>query len=58
MRTRLLGLKEPLVASAVAALDGHSLDDTIQVLNDFKTIENPDSKLSIVTIKEDGRPNG
>jgi hypothetical protein len=45
-------------ASQIATPDGHSLDNTLQILREFKQYEDPDDKLSIVTAETEGYPNG
>jgi len=45
-------------ASSVATVDGHSVDGTIASLHRFKTEEDPEGKLTIVTAEDDGHANG
>lgn len=45
-------------AEAVSTADGHSKDETLQVLHDFKHNEDPEGKLLIVTAEDEGHPNG
>jgi hypothetical protein len=45
-------------AVSIATPDGHSLDDTLHALHDFKAHEDPENKLTIVTAEDDGLPNG
>lgn len=45
-------------ASEVATPDGHSTDDTLEVLQAFKYEEDLDNKLLVVTAEQEGYPNG
>lgn len=45
-------------AAAVATPDGHSTDDTLEVLRRFQTKEDPDKKVTIVTAEDEGHPDG
>jgi hypothetical protein len=45
-------------AAAIATMDGHSTDATLSVLQRFKTEEDPENKLTIVTAEDEGHPNG
>jgi hypothetical protein len=45
-------------AAAVATSEGHSIDDTLEVLRRFKRDEDPENKISIVTAEDMGYPNG
>ena len=45
-------------AAVIATPDGHSTDGTLDVLRDFKTREDPENKLIIVTAEDEGHPNG
>lgn len=45
-------------AASHATSAGHSLDKTLEVLQQFKSEEDPDDKLRIVTAEQDGHPNG
>jgi hypothetical protein len=44
--------------ASVATPDGHSIDDTLNTLRDFKEHEDPDNKLIIVTAESEEHPNG
>lgn len=45
-------------AAGIATPDGHSLDDTLEILRRFKGEEDPDNKLVIVTARDDGYFDG
>ncbi len=45
-------------AAHVATPDGHSIDGTLEVLEDFKAHEDPEGKLTLVTAEDEGHPNG
>jgi hypothetical protein len=45
-------------AAAVATEDGHSKDETLSVLKDFKKQEDFDDKVIIVTAEQEGHSNG
>ncbi len=45
-------------AASVATPDGHSSDDTLRTLREFKQREDPDDKLIIVTAESEGHPDG
>jgi glycosyltransferase involved in cell wall biosynthesis len=45
-------------AADTASPSGHSTDNTQYVLQDFKTHEDPEHKLTIVTAEDEGYPNG
>ncbi len=45
-------------ARAIARADGHSSDDTLEILRDFKAREDPDGKVTIVTAEAEGHPDG
>ena len=45
-------------AHSIATQDGHSTDDTLDVLRNFKRDEDPDNKIQIVTAEDEGHPNG
>jgi hypothetical protein len=45
-------------AAHVATSDGHSIDNTLEVLCRFKREEDPDDKITIVTAEDAGYPNG
>jgi hypothetical protein len=45
-------------AAAVATTAGHSTDGTLEVLHDFKHLEDPENKISIVTAGDEGYTNG
>jgi len=45
-------------AHSIATQDGHSTDDTLEILRDFKRDEDPDNKIQIVTAEDEGYPNG
>lgn len=45
-------------AANVATPDGHSTDGTLTTLRNFKTSEDPEDKLIIVTAEDEGYPNG
>lgn len=45
-------------AATVATPDGHSGDDTLEVLRRFQAEEDPDRKLTIVTAEDEGHPDG
>jgi hypothetical protein len=45
-------------AAAVATSDGHSTDGTLELLNEFKRLEDPDNKLIIVHAVDDGYVDG
>lgn len=45
-------------ASGVASPEGHSTDETLETLHDFKANEDPDDKVTIVTAEDEGHPNG
>jgi len=42
----------------VARADGHSSDETLEVLRQFKAENDPDGKLTVVTAEDEGHPNG
>ena len=42
----------------IATPDGHSSDDTLATLRDFKNREDPEGKLIIVAAEDEGYPNG
>ena len=41
-----------------ATADGHSIDDSIKILREFKELEDPEDKVVIVTAEDEGYPNG
>lgn len=41
-----------------ATADGHSLDETLRILKEFKDFEDPKNKVVIVTAEDEGHPNG
>lgn len=45
-------------AAHMATDDGHSIDDTLQILRWFKTNEDRENKLTIVTAEDESHPNG
>lgn len=45
-------------AAAVATADGHSIDGTLELLHEFKRLEDPEDKLIIVTARDDGYVDG
>ena len=45
-------------AAGIATAEGHSVDETRQTLRAFKSQEDPDDKLLIVTAEDEGYPNG
>ena len=45
-------------AAAIASLDGHSTDDTLETLYDFKKHCDPQKKVIIVKAEDEGHPNG
>ena len=45
-------------ASTVATPDGHSTDETIDVVRTFMQSEDPDDKVHLVTAEDAGHPNG
>ncbi len=45
-------------AAAVATPDGHSIDDTLEVLHRFKMKEDPENKITIVRAEDEGHPSG
>lgn len=45
-------------AANVATPDGHSTDETLKVLRDFQSQEDPERKLIILTAEDAGHPNG
>ena len=45
-------------AAGIATTEGHSIDNTLQVLRDFKQHEDPEDKLLIVTAEQEGYPDG
>jgi hypothetical protein len=45
-------------ARAVATADGHSRDETLEVLRRFQAEEDPQKKLTIVTAEDEGHPDG
>lgn len=45
-------------AGPFATADGHSTDHTLELLQAFKTKEDPEDKLIIVTAEDAGHPNG
>jgi hypothetical protein len=45
-------------AAAIANSEGHSNDTTLATLHDFKTREDPENKLIIITAEDNGHPNG
>ncbi len=45
-------------AASTATPDGHSSDGTLQILKRFKSEEDPENKLTIVTAEDEGHPNG
>ncbi|MCA0341569.1 MAG: glycosyltransferase family 2 protein [Proteobacteria bacterium] len=45
-------------AAAIATADGHSADGTLADLHRFKTAEDPEGKLTIITAEDEGYPNG
>lgn len=45
-------------AAGVARADGHSSDGTLEVLSSFKSKEDPEGKLIIVTAEDEGHPDG
>jgi hypothetical protein len=38
--------------------NGHSLDNTLEILHQFKEYEDPENKVCIVTAEDEGHPNG
>jgi hypothetical protein len=45
-------------ASETATLDGHSLDNTLQIIREFKETEDPLGKITLVTAEKEGYSNG
>jgi hypothetical protein len=45
-------------AHSIATQNGHSTDDTLDVLRNFKRHEDPNNKIQIVTAEQEGYPNG
>jgi len=45
-------------AAGIAASDGHSVDGTLDALRYFKSKEDPEDKLIILTAEDEGYPNG
>ena len=45
-------------AREIATADGHSIDDTIQILRKFKDENDPQHKIDIVIAEDEGHPNG
>jgi hypothetical protein len=45
-------------ARNVATPDGHSQDDTLANLREFKRLEDPENKISIVIAEDEGHPDG
>jgi len=45
-------------ASCISTPSGHSSDDTLAILHFFKTTEDPENKVVIVTAEDEGYPNG
>ena len=45
-------------ATAIASSDGHSNDNTLQVLGEFKNHHDPQNKVIIVRAEDEGHPNG
>lgn len=41
-----------------ATLDGHSSDGTLNILHDFRSHEDPEHKLTIITAEDEGHPDG
>lgn len=41
-----------------ATVGGHSLDETMKILREFKDFEDPENKVVIVTAEDEGHPNG
>lgn len=41
-----------------ATKDGHSIDDTMKSLREFKEFEDPENKVVVVTAEDEGYPNG
>jgi len=41
-----------------ATADGHSLDETLRILREFKDFDDPENKVVIVTAEDEGHPNG
>lgn len=45
-------------AAEVASKDGHSIDGTLETLQEFKRYHDPENKLIIVTAEQEGNSNG
>ena len=45
-------------AANIATPSGHSTDTTLEVLQDFKTNEDPEDKLTVVFAEDNGHPDG
>ncbi|MCH7686391.1 MAG: glycosyltransferase family 2 protein [Planctomycetes bacterium] len=45
-------------AQSIATSDGHSCDETLEVLRRFQFEEDPNNKLTILTAEDAGHPNG
>jgi hypothetical protein len=45
-------------AKHISTPDGHSTDETLNTLRDFKAHEDPEQKLLILTAEDEGYPNG
>lgn len=47
-----------VAAARLATADGHSVDDTLEVLRRFKTENDPENKIVVVTTEDEGKANG
>lgn len=45
-------------AAHAATPDGHSVDGTLEILRNFKALNDPDDKIRIVTAEDEGYPDG
>ena len=45
-------------AASLATSDGHSLDGTLQMLEDFKRAKDPEDKLRVISARDDGYRDG
>jgi hypothetical protein len=45
-------------ARSVATPDGHSQDDTLEILREIKRLEDAENKITIITAEDEGHPDG
>ena len=45
-------------AKYVAFEDGHSQDNTLDILRRFRAEEDPENKVTVITAEDEGYPNG